>query len=112
VHGVLDDPDRNLRAIAVTRRLELREVGAVGQALDRLEREARRGRHKICAPMASTSRTHLRNCLHPPGHGLRHTVTVIPDLTVTVTKVVFAPTDPGVTLSDWIRWIGVGVALV
>jgi hypothetical protein len=38
-------------------------------------------------------------------------VTVIPDPTVILIKVVQAPVDPGVTLSDWIRWIGVGVAL-
>ncbi len=42
---------------------------------------------------------------------LRHTVTVIPGPNVLVIKVLQAPAAPGVTLSDWIRWIGVGVAI-
>ena len=33
------------------------------------------------------------------------------DLTAIVIKVVQAPTAPGVTMSDWFRWIGVAVAI-
>lgn len=48
---------------------------------------------------------------HAPDHRLRHTVTVIPGPHFIVIQVVSTPANPGVTLSDWIRWIGVGVAL-
>jgi hypothetical protein len=53
----------------------------------------------------------MKGCLHAPDRRLRHTVIVIPGPNVIVIKVLQAPAAPGVTLSDWIRWIGVGVAI-
>ena len=43
VHGVLDDPHGQRRAVALAGRLQFRQVGAVGQDLHRLEGEGRRG---------------------------------------------------------------------
>ena len=43
VHGVLDDPDPQRRAVLLAGRRQFRQVGAVGQDFHRLEGEGRRG---------------------------------------------------------------------
>src|SRR6266436_6455257 len=53
----------------------------------------------------------MKSCLHEPDRRLRHTVIVIRGPNVILIKEIQAPAAPGVTLSDWIRWIGVGVAI-
>ena len=43
MYGVLDDADGDRRAVALARRLQFRQVGAVGQGFHRPQREARGG---------------------------------------------------------------------
>jgi hypothetical protein len=60
VHGVLDDPHRDRRPVALAGRVQLHEVAAVGEhprsgSARRTAKDAE-ARHRMCAPVASTSR--------------------------------------------------------